>query len=130
MKLRPHHLLCTQGYNGKGYNETFINNMNQKVTILRNSKPVEVEIVFGVDDLCKCCPYQTDKRTCVTQEKVQAMDSKIVEYFRLEERNYIYWELVQEINRQMTEEKMKDICGQCNWYPISTCKNKIIKKVE
>ncbi len=130
MKLRPHHLLCTQGYSGKGYSEAFVNNMNEKVGILRGSAPAEIEIVFGVDDLCKCCPHQTNRSTCVTQEKVQTIDSKIVKYFGLEEGNYIYQDLIREINKQMTEDKMEDICGQCNWYPISACKNKILKKVK
>lgn len=128
MKLRPHHLLCTQGYSGKGYNDMFVNNMNEKVAILRNSNSVEVEIVFGADDLCKCCPHQIDKRICMTQKKVQAIDSKVVEYFSLKEGKYIYGELIREINRQMTEQKMEDICGKCNWYPISACKNKILEK--
>ena len=25
--LRPHHLLCTQGYSGKGYDENFVAHM-------------------------------------------------------------------------------------------------------
>lgn len=130
MKLRPHHLLCTQGYSGKGYSETFVDNMNKKVALLRSSESIEVEIVSGVDDLCKHCPHQTDKGICVTEEKVQIIDSKIVKYFRLEEGNYVYQKLIREINKQMTEHKMEDICGQCNWYPISTCKNKILKKIK
>lgn len=128
MRLRPHHLLCTQGYSGKGYSEIFIKNMNQKVAILRSSEPVEIEIKFGVDDLCDYCPCQTNKGTCVSQKKVQTMDFKIMEYFEIKEGNYIYQDLIQVINKQMTEEKMKDICGQCNWYPISACKYIILKK--
>ena len=26
--LRPHHLLCTQGYSGHGYSEAFVEHMN------------------------------------------------------------------------------------------------------
>lgn len=27
--LRPHHLLCTQAYSGKGYDEAFVRNMDR-----------------------------------------------------------------------------------------------------
>ncbi|MDD7224175.1 MAG: DUF1284 domain-containing protein, partial [Lachnospiraceae bacterium] len=29
--LRPHHLLCTQGYSGKGYSDDFVENMDKIV---------------------------------------------------------------------------------------------------
>ena len=34
--LRPHHLLCTQGYSGKGYDENFVAHMNKVLPELRN----------------------------------------------------------------------------------------------
>ena len=34
IKLRPHHLLCTQGYSGKGYSEEFVEHMNEVVAML------------------------------------------------------------------------------------------------
>ena len=58
MKLRPHHLLCTQGYSGKGYSSEFVKSMNKVVSQLRGKEPVEIEIVFGTDDLCKSCPHK------------------------------------------------------------------------
>ena len=33
--LRPHHLLCTQGYSGHGYSEAFVEHMNDIVHQLR-----------------------------------------------------------------------------------------------
>ena len=33
--LRPHHLLCTQGYSGHGYSEAFVEHMNDVVHQLR-----------------------------------------------------------------------------------------------
>ena len=34
--LRPHHLLCTQGYSGHGYSEAFVEHMNDVVHQLRD----------------------------------------------------------------------------------------------
>ena len=34
--LRPHHLLCTQGYSGKGYDNDFVAHMTDVVHQLRD----------------------------------------------------------------------------------------------
>ena len=36
IKLRPHHLLCTQGYSGKGYSREFVENMTEIVKSIKN----------------------------------------------------------------------------------------------
>lgn len=126
IKLRSHHLLCTQGYSGKGYSDTFVENMNQVVAQLRSGEPVEIELVFTTDDLCTSCPNCQGIDLCSTNEKVKRFDCKMVEYFQLEERTYIYQELVEQIRNHMTPEMLKDICSECEWYPISACRRNIL----
>lgn len=128
MKLRPHHLLCTQGYSGKGYSSEFVKSMNKVVSQLRGKEPVEIEIVFGTDDLCKACPHKVRENYCETQDKVDYFDSKVVEYFRLQEGKYIYQDLIKYIDSHMTETMMDDICSICSWYPISSCKKNVCSK--
>ena len=36
IKLRPHHLLCTQGYSGKVYSREFVENMTEIVKSIKN----------------------------------------------------------------------------------------------
>ena len=45
IKLRPHHLLCTQGYSGKGYSREFVENMTEIVKSIKNEK-VQVQLIF------------------------------------------------------------------------------------
>lgn len=127
MKLRPHHLLCTQGYSGKGYNEGFIHNMDELVGRLRSEEKTDIQLVFSTDDLCGPCPYKKAEDLCETNEKVKLMDQKVVEYFNLEEKQYIYQDIVKCIKAEMTEEKLQDICGNCRWYKISACKKVLLK---
>lgn len=129
MKLRPHHLLCTQGYSGKGYSTEFVTHMNKIVTQLCDIEPAEIEIIFGTDDLCVACPHKAGENLCATQEKVNWFDQKVVEFFNLQERKYIYQDLIKEIDENMTEEMMDIICEKCSWYPISACKRNVCKKV-
>jgi len=128
MRLRPHHLLCTQGYSGKGYNEAFVKNMNSIVEKLRGDQPVEIELVFNTDDLCLHCLHKLGEDLCDTNEQVKRFDQKVIQYFDLKEGKYIYGELVGKIAQEMTEEKMRDICSDCSWFPISSCKKNVLSR--
>ena len=120
--LRPHHLLCTQGYSGKGYSEGFVSHMNEVVDELRNRPGTKITLTFSTDTLCSCCPHKEGEDLCDTQEKVKRFDQKVVDYFGLEEKEYSYQELIREIDAKMTEEMLADICEGCGWFPISACR--------
>ena len=126
MKLRPHHLLCTQGYSGKGYNDEFVENMTAITNILRGDSDVAVELVFTTDDICAKCPLKLGEDLCEDQQKVKRMDKKVVEYFALEEKSYIYQDITHEINTKMVSSMMDDICSECSWYSVSACKKRIV----
>jgi hypothetical protein len=126
MKLRPHHLLCTQGYSGRGYDNDFVNNMTAITTHLRNGNNAAVDIVFSTDDICSKCPRMLSVDECESNTKVKRFDDKVVAYFGIEEESYIYQDIICEINAKMTPEMMDDICGDCEWYPISACRKNIL----
>lgn len=128
MKLRPHHLLCTQGYSGKGYNDDFVANMTAITNCLRGEKAAAVDIVFSTDDICAKCPLMLGIDCCKDNDKVKNFDQKVIEYFCLEEKSYIYKDIILEINTKITEEMMDVICSDCSWYPISACKRTILNK--
>lgn len=128
IKLRPHHLLCTQGYSGKGYSDGFVTNMDKVVDYLRNDENSKVMLTFSTDVLCEDCPNKVSENVCKTQDKVESFDSKTVRYFNLEEKEYDYHEIISSIDENMTEEMLADICDGCSWYPVSACRKNIIKK--
>lgn len=126
LPLRPHHLLCTQGYSGKGYSSNFVENMNKVVFYLRNTPDSKIRLVFSTDALCAACPNQLGTDLCTSQEKVKRYDQKVIHYFGLKEGVYSYHSLIQEIDAHMTEAMLEDICDGCSWYPISACREKIL----
>jgi hypothetical protein len=126
MKLRPHHLLCTQGYSGKGYNDDFVLNMTAITKRLKNDENVVVEIVFSTDDICDKCPKMLDVDLCQDNDKAKCFDKKTIDYFGLEEKSYIYKNIIREINAKMTQAMLDDICHDCSWYPVSACKKNIL----
>lgn len=127
MKLRPHHLMCTQSYVGKGYDEDFVKVMDKITYELRNNKEYLINIVFSTDDICVACPNMLDINLCKTNEKVNNIDSKVIKYFNLEEKEYIYKDIVNYIKNNITLEIMDDICKECEWYNISECRSIICK---
>ena len=116
--LRPHHLLCTQGYSGKGYDNDFVAHMTDVVHQLRDVPGTTIRLTFSTDTLCSCCPNKLGTDLCDTQEKVKRYDAKTVEYFGLEEKDYVYQDLIREIDAKATPEILADIC---RWAPSSTC---------
>ena len=129
MRLRPHHLLCTQSYSGKGYDESFVRNMNQITQKLRGSEPVPVEIVFSTDDLCAHCPNMLGENLCRDNDKVLHYDKMTARYFNIEEKTYIYQEITQKIREKMTPGLLEEICRGCEWYPVSACKRVLCQRV-
>ena len=139
--LRPHHLLCTQGYSGKGYDNDFVAHMTDVVHQLRDVPGTTIRLTFSTDTLCSCCPNKLGTDLCDTQEKVKRYDAKTVEYFGLadevlvdvilfletevfhglEEKDYVYQDLIREIDAKATPEILADICRDCCWFPISAC---------
>lgn len=125
IKLRPHHLLCTQAYVGKGYNEEFVKNMDEKVSLLRNNNEQEIMIITDLDSLCSYCP-ENKGGLCSSQEKVNAMDEKVIRYFNLNKKTYFYKDVVSKIRSEITNEIFNDICQSCEWYSFGMCKKLIV----
>ena len=127
VRLRPHHLLCTQGYSGRGYDDAFVENMTAITNYLRGGEKAHIEIVFTTDDICSKCPHMVKEGVCKRNAKVKRFDQKVIDYFGIKENRYIYQDLIEEINAKMTSKMMDDICSDCEWFPVSSCKKNILK---
>jgi len=58
IKIRAHHLLCLQGFQGKGYDEDYIKNMASLVSLIQqDSKSILLELTDKTDDFCASCPH-------------------------------------------------------------------------
>ena len=116
--LRPHHLLCTQTFLGKGYSEEFVKNMTRITNILRTEKSQEIELTFSCDSLCAFCPNRLKSGSgyfCTDDSKVLSYDQNVIQTFHLKEKTYIYADLIQKINSSMTPALLTHICGDCSW---------------
>ena len=126
IKLRPHHLLCTQTFVGMGYDNDFVENMTCIVDYLRGNDSAEVEIIFSTDDVCEKCPHKVAEGLCRSDAKVRRLDGMVVKHFGIENKSYVYSEIVGEIKAKITAEIFGDICGECSWYADGGCWNKFL----
>lgn len=127
IKLRPHHLLCIQGYSGKGYSKEFVENMTEIVELIKKEN-AQVQLIFLEDDICSKCPNLAENKICKS-DTVNIIDKKVIKYFKLEEKIYKYDSLLKYIKSHITKEIMDDICGNCEWYSISKCKKRILVEI-
>ena len=61
MKIRAHHILCMQGFQGHGYSEEFSQNMSEVIEYLKSNQEQIIEITDDVDVVCKYCPHKKNK---------------------------------------------------------------------
>ena len=130
--LRPHHLLCTQGYSGKGYSDEFVKEMSAVTDKLRKDPDIKVRIVFDTDRLCGKCPAKLGEGVCKDDKKVLRYDQKVKEILNLTEGVVSYREMTQKIDDYIIQgsgdERLKGICGDCAWYDKSACSKNILTK--
>ena len=60
IRLRAHHLLCLQGFQGYGYNKEFIQNLYEILQRFDTEPKLEIQVITECDDICMKCPYNKD----------------------------------------------------------------------
>ncbi|MCL2072043.1 MAG: GNAT family N-acetyltransferase [Oscillospiraceae bacterium] len=64
---------------------------------------------------------------CENNDKVKRLDERVIEHFGVAEKLYSYATLTREINSKTTAEIMNEICGDCSWYSVSKCRERIVR---
>lgn len=123
LRIRGHHLLCLQGFQGYGYNEEFTKNMRLIHEKIANGEEY-IKLVSNIDDICEKCPNNKCE-ICINRDentKIVKMDKIVLEKV-LREKNKEYYkgsELFNLINNKLftKKEDIKDICTGCKWYDV------------
>ena len=122
LRLRPHHLLCIYFYQGKGYNEAFVDNMDKIIMCLQKDPHTAIQLACGKDMLCAQCPHCQNSQLCMQEAKVKLLDSKVVSQFKLNlQQVYPYYELVEKVHQKLTPQIFYTICRSCEWYHKGVC---------
>lgn len=122
-KMRPHHLLCANGFEGKGYSSAFVAGFAEIVAHLRRPGGAQtpLHIVQEADDICHPCPYRQGTG-CATQEKITRLDQAHGRALGLKAGHVLTWqEAQQRLVERVSETVFEEICHGCEWQKEGIC---------
>lgn len=125
VRIRAHHLLCMQGFQGYGYNDDFANHMNNIVTQLKNDTDMLVQVTIDCDDICDGCPHHKENmchKDVDADNRIKLMDSIILKCTGIKSQSIdSIKSIIACINNTFNAKiQLMDICGDCQW--IEKCK--------
>ncbi len=130
IRFRPHHFLCTVGFEGKGYSESFVANYTRIADELRGSKAgdaLEIEVVGGTDSICEPCPNRRGV-LCETEAKIRTLDDAHAAVLGIRPGDRLTWgEAKTKIRERMTIEKFHAACAPCAWLRAGMCEKALTK---
>ncbi len=112
LTLRPHHVLCMNFYEGKGYDGAFTENAGAVLRRLRAGEPFTV--TPGPDALCAACPNLT-QGLCRWQKKVLRYDERAAALLQLKEYGEYTFNA---FPRPLAAALLPEVCADCEWYAL------------
>lgn len=124
IRFRPHHFLCSLGFQGKGYSDDFTANMARIVMGgLRapGGDDVVIEVVDRTDDICAPCPLRHGT-LCESQPKITALDTRHAEALKIASGDQITWgEAKERIVENVPPGGLTRLCQNCRWLSFGMC---------
>lgn len=115
--LRGHHLLCLQGFQGYGYDKSFVENMTE-INEIRKSENTLISLTNAPDDICKACPNLKDG-LCENQlqnERIKSMDDEVLSKLN-PTKEYNALDLFNKTETIFnSKESVDKICSECIWH--------------
>jgi hypothetical protein len=122
IKFRPHHFLCTLGFQGHGYSLGFVKNYKKIVQRLTSDENTLIEVVGNMDSICFACPNKINESLCTTQSKITKLDSRHQQILGLKIGEILSWkEAKVKIKKYMTVQKFDYTCDGCSWKEYGIC---------
>lgn len=127
---RPHHFLCSLGFQGKGYSDGFTENMSQIVVdTLRvpGGDGTLIEVTGATDDICGPCPKRRGT-LCTEQAKIAALDARHARALGLFVGTRLSWgEAKRRIVKRVPPGSLQTLCQGCQWLELGLCEKALAK---
>ncbi len=122
VSLRPHHVLCAIGWQGRGYSPEFTDNMNDIVLgRLRADPGTTVRFTWEADAICGPCPSRRGEG-CVSAARIWGLDSRHADALDVTAGDEMSWAQAQ--GRAVSRLRPKDLdylCHDCRWLALGLC---------
>lgn len=128
LKFRPHHFMCTLGFEGMGYSANFVDNYHSISQMLQSAPLTKIKIVASQDDICKACPHIDYKQGCNSYTKVNYIDQQHLGILGFKVADIVTWQQAKDqIKLKMTTKKFKFACASCEWQVYGVCEKALIR---
>ena len=124
--LRPHHGMCFQFYEGKGYDADFTDHMGKIIRCLSDDPSRMILLKVCTDSVCVSCP-NNQSGVCADQNKVTQYDKNVLSICGLHEGEPLrYMDFIASVKEKIIDAGLrKRICGDCCWNEI--CERKEVE---
>jgi len=121
-------VLCSIGWQGRGYSPDFTENMNAIVLARLRADP-QTPVIFTVmaDSICGPCPSRRGMG-CVSDERISRLDSRHASALGIRSGQRMSWAEAQD--RATTRLQPRDlgrICTGCQWLDLGICQSSLAK---
>lgn len=117
IRIRAHHLLCMQGFQGLGYSQEFTQNMAQIIGEIIKNPSSFIKVTAEADSICECCPHNfqgiCNKES--TSNNIKTVDSIILEKLDLEEGSVISSLSITSLTMNLSRHTVQKLCENCSW---------------
>ncbi len=123
--LRPHHGMCFQFYEGKGYSAEFTDHMGRVLRELTADPARRIRLTVSADRVCEGCPNDHGG-ICADAEKTARYDEAVLRACGLRDGDVLaYGDYLAQVREKVLSAGLRrEICGDCCWNEI--CEKKEI----
>lgn len=114
LKLRPHHGLCVQFFQGEGYSLAYVEHLRAVIGLL--NRGARIELVDTPDCICAACPHCVNG-VCDDEAKVRRFDRKTLALSGFQSGDVMTFRKFARRMRYtvICQNKLFDVCGDCEW---------------
>lgn len=124
VRYRPHHFLCSLGFEGRGYSDAFTANMAAIVMgRLRAAQGDDtvITVTATADSICAPCPRR-DGSGCLDQGRIDALDTAHARALGIMDGQTLTWgQAKARIQARVMPGDLARICAGCSWHPAGMC---------
>ena len=115
-KFRSHHLICNLCFQGKGYDDNFIENFDLiNKTLAANPNGKYIQVIDGVDDICFKCP-KNKAGVCEDELDILLIDDSYRATLQLSRGELFSLNSIKaKVKNSLSADDFHVICGQCPW---------------